>query len=262
VISVAELRPASLDEIPTLLDRIDPDATREQLIGLVSELCTHFHILASASLFVDAKPQKFFLNLCRAGENWRRLLAHLRRRNEAPPPARMNLPFLGVVAAGHDTLSAAIATRSAEDWQPDEGEYEDEFLYATALYLLARNGESKRALEEKIERLEAQDGDLSETRAPVLRSLAGSDPQLFADAFEGAHGLHEEVTDSRAESFTTPVTTFVPYRGVWYEGLALLRFAEARGLGTSKVYRFCPTLARVPMTDRYDQDWVSELGAD
>ena len=54
---------------------------------------------------------------------------------------------------------------------------------------------------------------------------------------------------------------FAAHQYLWFEGLALLRLARKRGLDIPNVhYRYCPPLAQVPMTERYQGDWVASIG--
>lgn len=76
----------------------------------------------------------------------------------------------------------------------------------------------------------------------------------------GAALQYELVTEERARSFTTPATTFAPHRFLWLEGLALLRLGERAGLRVEHELKYCPRLARVPMTARHEGDWAIEIG--
>jgi hypothetical protein len=70
--------------------------------------------------------------------------------------------------------------------------------------------------------------------------------------------VHGEDVEKRAKLFTTPVMRFAPRRAIWQKGLALLRLAERAGIAPWEAhFRYCPPLARLPMTDAYRETGLS-----
>ncbi|MCP3165928.1 Imm49 family immunity protein [Myxococcus qinghaiensis] len=251
------LRADAADSLGERLSRFDPGADRPSLLTRLDGITLDLHVIAVATLLVDGNPQGFFLNLCRMAENARRLHLLLEARGLPPPPARRNTPLLGALGAGHFPLAEAVAAASSTQWQQG-AEYEDEFLWASALQLLARTPPaSPVALERVLVPLEKVGKEPYASRVAVARALASSDRTAFAEAFSTAcleHGLDIE---KRARSQSTPVTSFAPHRFIWLEGLALLRLAERAGIAPEDTsFRYCPPLARVPMTVTYTGDWA------
>jgi hypothetical protein len=242
------------------LSRFDPTADRPRLLAWLDAVTRDLHVIAVATLLVDGNPQGFFLNLCRMAENGRRMQALLKGRGLAPPPARRDTPLLGALAAGHFALADAVAASSATQWQQG-AEYEDEFLWARALQLLARAPPaSPVALEHALVALEQVGKEAYASRVSLARALVAGDGAGFADAFAAACLDHGIVTEKRARSVSTPVTAFAPHRFLWLEGLALLRLAERAGIAPQDTdFRYCPPLARVPMTVTYTGDWALQL---
>ncbi|MBJ6763551.1 immunity 49 family protein [Myxococcaceae bacterium JPH2] len=255
---LAALRNDSGRAVQRVLRSFDPLANRESLIRDVEELCVHFHVIAVATLLVDGNPQGFFLNLCRAGENWRRLLKTLRARGLPMPASRHTAPLAGALTAGDWALAEQLAALSETRWIPDE-EYRTEHAQAQLLCALVGPGTRDSALA-CAESLEALGGPGNEQRAACAKALLDADSEAFVTAFRAALLVHSEDVEKKAKLFTTPVTRFAPHRSIWMEGLALLRLAERAGIPTfDEAFLYCPPLARLPMAERYCGDWVLAL---
>lgn len=250
------LRADAADLLGEIMDVFRTDGTREELLEAGETIVSGFHLVGAATLLVDGNSQGFFLNLCRMAENWRRLIRLLRSRGLEPPSARHTTALLGALAAGDFDLADALAAESATPRQADD--YEDEHLWATILQGLARlTPPPPGSLEPLIQKLEAVGSEEYPPRCEMARALLAPDAKAFREAFEAARLGYEIATEEKAKDFTTPVTPFAPHRFLWLEGLALLRLAERRGVvPASAQYTYCPPLARVPMTARYQGDWT------
>ncbi|MFP2960101.1 hypothetical protein ACLEPN_20305 [Myxococcus sp. 1LA] len=257
--NLSALREDSGRAIVQLMRQVEPAASRERLVRTVDELCLHFHVVAVATLLVDGNPQGFFLNLCRAAENWRRLLTHCRLKQWALPASRYMEPLLGAVAAGHWSLARQVAELSEARWLPDE-EYRSEHARAQLFQALVSPG-TRDAVLPRVEALESLELETESDRAACARALLDGDPAAFSEAFRHAVLVHGEDIEKRAKLFTTPVTRFAPKRAIWLEGLALLRLSERADIASfDEHFQYCPPLARTPMTSRYAGDWVVSLG--
>lgn len=255
------LRVNAIDVVESIFQQFDPVIGYKELLKLVEELCLRFHIIAVAGLLEDGDPQKFFLNLCRAAENWRRFLIHCQKEKWPLPPASKIEPLFGAVVAGSRHIADGIVYNSNSEWIPGE-EYEDEFLYAmlvNAFYstddLIVEN------IEKRIDALQDLGVDGYSSRIGVARALRAGDKCRFDEAFTEMLAAHEEITEKRANSVSTPYSKFAPYRYVWLEGLAWLKLAERVGVSVSGQYRYCPVLARTPMVETYSFDWALPIGS-
>lgn len=257
-----DLRPLKADAammVPDLLEAFDPGAPREELVRIGADLVLQFHILAAATLLVDANVEKFFLHLSRCAENGLRLLTLLGRRGLALLPASHDIPLLAALAAGDWARAAAIVQHSADQRDRAASEYEDEFLWARALQLLAVEGGDGRVLGEALDRLEALDPAGYGDRIAVARAIAARDGEQLEEAIGKAAQAYAQVTEKRAAAFGTPVRKFAAHRHLWLEGLALLRLGERAGLRVKQQLRYCPRLARSAMPTPYQGDFAIRI---
>jgi hypothetical protein len=255
--NLMSLRSDAAAELGKLMERFRPGADRDTLLSQVDTITRELHLIAVATLLVDGNPQGFFLNLCRAAENWRRLHGLLRSRKLAPPPTTKTMPLLAALAAGHLELADALATApTAERLEAEE--YEDEYLWASILRHLARQTPSPAStVKPLLTRLHQANKKEYGHRCDVALALLAKDGAGFAKAFEKARLDYELNTEKKAASFATPFTPFAPHRFLWLEGLALLRLAERTGFVLEDAdYKYCPPLARVPMSAPYAGDWA------
>jgi hypothetical protein len=255
--NLMSLRSDAGAELGKILQRFQPRVDRDTLLSQLDTVTRDFHIIAVATLLVDGNAQGFFLNLCRAAENWRRLLALLRSRKLPPPPTTKTVPLLAALAAGHFELADALATApTAEQIQGEE--YEDEYLWAIILRHLARQTPSPAStVKPLLTQLLKTNKKEYANRCDMALALLTKDAEAFTQAFEKARLEYELQTEKKAANFATPVTSFAPHRFLWLEGLALLRLAERVGFVLEAAdYKYCPPMARVPMTAKYAGDWT------
>lgn len=260
---LAQLREDAAESLDILFEdafaEVLEEGTEEEITGLVREACVHFHTLGVTNLLLDGNPQYLFYNLGCAAENWRRVLFHLRGRGSVLPPASDNMPLLGAVAAEYTELARELCRLSAT--QRSDDEYEDEFAWAHLLQelIVLPNGEVF-----PLEQLQRHERVLEESqpdRLELFRALLAADERRFVDTFTRVQQRHEMETEAQAGGFGNSPERFVAYRFIWFEGLALLRLAERRGLRVTESWVYCPPLARVPMKMKYDGDWALPFGA-
>lgn len=259
---LARLRKESADSLDILFDDAFPEVLADgkdaELVGLVHEACVYFHTQGVAALLLDGSPQHFFYPLGCAAENWRRLLLHLRGRGAALPPASDNAPLLGAVAAEYWELARGVCRVSAS--QRAEDEYEDEFAWAHLLQEFIALPDGMTYSTELLQRHERVLTEFQPDRLEVFQALLSEDRSRFLAAFERVLQQHELETESLTMSTGVSPDDVAPYRFIWFEGLALLRLAERRGLKFKEPLLYCPPLARVPMKRAYDGDWALPFG--
>jgi hypothetical protein len=232
------------------------------MISTVKKLSHNFHIIGTAGLLVDGDPEKLFLSACRAGENWRRLLVYCREKGWRLPPASCNVPLLGTVLAGNRSLASSIADLSETQWQPDEGEYEDEFYLAAILQSLVKTTPERERIEtEYLPRLKEIGQGEAAMVTETIECLLDNDEVGFLSAFKDAVARREDIIEKMAAGFGTPVVSFSVKRHLWFEGLALLKVGEWDGFQSNGGFLYCPPPARNKMKAEYANDWVLSFDA-
>jgi hypothetical protein len=253
------LRQDALDRVPDAMDEVQRTANPEDLGKLLRELCSAFELIGTAALLVDGRPDSFFLNLCRAAENWRR---YLEFRGSIPSPEVMTdsmAPLVDACAAGHWPLAAAVATQASTGRKSDT-DYDDEYCYARLLIEVVR-GRALRTpeVDEALSASAAADQGLYASRLAAVGALLSGDGRAFAEAFAAAVGDRQASIDRQAKMVSIDPKKLAPRRHLWLEGLALLRIAESVGITVADTYLFCPPLARIPMPRPYEGDWAVTL---
>lgn len=254
-----ELAAEKLSAFPAAV--LAPEITRDELVRDVGEITWALHMIAAAELLIEGRPQGFFLNLSRAAENWRRLLARLAATGDGRPPASRSAAFLGAIAAADWDRASEIARLSSAAWREEE-EYEDDFAWSHLLHqhLLGAKPEVLAELAASVRRAGA---DAYEDRVSLIEALWTGDAPRFREAFQLVWSSHGQEVEEAASSPVASAVDLGPHRYIWVEGLAYLRLAERRGLdlGTWSL-RYLPALAGAARTvaDQLGPDeWIVRL---
>ena len=223
----------------------------EEMGGLSEDLGEKLRALAVTALLVDANANVFYHHLIRSarvrihfleGCMVQNALQHFRRacsRNEAL--------FDSLTARDFDRASR-IAELSPREWLSN-AEYEDDYMYTQTIQLLLQGGSSSAenmpVLLAQFER--ALDGTAS-ARLDVCQAFAARSQGDFDEAFEELLTEHDHDLEAQRTRSVMQEAVSVSNQRVWIEGLGLLRLADKLGLRTASEYRYCPALARSPMT--------------
>lgn len=217
-------------------------------LGAVSlDVSSKFRALAIITLLVEGEPDLFHHNLIRSGRARQLYLERLKRtgveRDHYQASGRYG-PLLDVVAADDFDRAREIVLLSPQDMLV-ESEYEDDYCYAQVIHRFIQETDTEVA--ELLEQLEAYlDGDQS-ARLQVCRALLTCQQADFDDAFDSLLIEHEiEIEQARDRGQFEDILVLAN-REVFIEALAILRLASLRGLDTQEEYRFCPSVARLPM---------------
>lgn len=220
-------------------------------------VCDHFLTLAAASMLADMKPHFFFLNLCRCAENWRRFLVSSRDHFAVQPPLSYAAPLHAAIIAQDKTLIRGILENLPASYSEGE-EYEDRFLATKLLALMADSGCSpNKPIDEALSALEKT--TMQPLKTQMFKALLGKDDlqeEDFWSEFETALYLYEEETEAKVKSVVVKISEFIAHRFIWFEGLALLRLAQAKGFTSpSADIKYCPEEALAKMHEAYVGDW-------
>lgn len=241
----------SLEVAAWLVEIFEEAHSVEEVGGLSEDLGEKLRALAVTALLVDANVNVFYHHLIRSARVRIRFLEcciaenklqHFRRassRNEA---------LFDSLTAGDFERAARIAELSPSEWLSN-AEYEDDFMYTQIIQQLLRGGSSSaEGVPDLLAQFErALDGTAS-ARLGVCQALAARSQGDFEEAFEELLAEHDNDLEAQRARFVMEEAISVSNQRVWIEGLGLLRLADKVGLVTAPEYRYCPALARSPMT--------------
>jgi hypothetical protein len=222
------------------------------------EICDHFLTLAATSLLADMKLPMFFLNLCRAAENWRRYFIASKQFYQEQAPLLYNAPLYAAIVANDVSLINSISSALPKIYKKGE-EYEDNFHLSWLLILLTQSHcQSSDLIEEHIRSMSMCAKD--PLKIDMIKALLTQDELTeddFWSFFETALYAYDEEVQKKINTATTSLTAFIAHRYIWFEGLVWLRLAQTKGFTLpSGAYMFCPDEALGKMPEPYAGDWL------
>lgn len=227
----------------------DPSYPVKQLGPLSIELSEKLRALAIINLLVKGKSDSFHHNLIRSGmvrETYLQRLKKERIDGDHHQASGRYEALLDTIAAGDFDLARRIGDLSPGKWM-ESHEYEDDYCYAQILHRFVRSDVSEREISTLLDQFETfLEGELN-ARLGVCRALLLRDQTAFDEAFDALLVEREAKIEADKERGQLEEPHVIAQRQVFVEGLALLRLADRRGLQTQSEYRYCPSLARVPM---------------
>jgi hypothetical protein len=226
-------------------------------LGEVSlDVSDRFRALAVIVLTAQGDAETFYQHLIRSARSRLRYLERVTSAHEFNDYhycSGRHEPLMDAVAAGDWSLAECIVKLSPSEFR--QGcEYEDDYCYAQILsrYIFERPQDEK--VSAFLDRLAAYADGQPNARLAVCRALAARDQDAFEKSFADlldARDLEIEAAKARGQLEEPHI---VAQRRVFVEGLAILRLAERRGLRTEREYRYCPSLARVPMRTPFPEE--------
>jgi hypothetical protein len=219
-------------------------------LGQVSrDLSVKLRTLAIMALLVGGNAEVFCSHLIRSARARLRYLERVtseRRFDDYHYCSGRHEPVTDAIAAGEWTLARQLVEHVPGQFRQGL-EYEDDYCYAQILSCWISEPSRDQEVPALLERFAAYAGDQPNARLAVCRALAACDQNSFDDAFgDLLHARDLEIEAAKARS-QLEGPQVIAQRQVFVEGLAILRLAERRGLRTEREYRYCPSLARVPM---------------
>lgn len=234
----------------------DPDYPVDQLGDLSLELSSNFRALAIIALLVKGDNDLFCHNLIRSGLARKTYLNRLRSEGVMKDHHLCSgryEPLLDAIAAGDSTLARRIADLSPKKWKKDH-EYKDDYFYAQILHRLVRKAVPGKEIALLIEQFEGYlEGDPN-ARIDICKALSNKDQEAFEEFFVELINDREAKITKDIERGQSETPQVVAERHVFIEGLAVLRLAERQGIETQLEYRYCPSLARMPMSIPFPGD--------
>jgi hypothetical protein len=245
------IEPGSYDAAFWMAGVYDDEFPFEELGDLTIELSSKLRTMAVSVLVSTGKSNAFYHNLMRSGRVRERYLrrclteAHLDDHHRC---SGRYAPFLDAIAGGDEHLAVRIADLSPSEWLTGH-EYEDDYCYAQILHSLVK-GEAARH-EDLLAQFERYLEGEPSLRFRLARALVSRSQQDFDDAFEDL--LRQRTNEIAANKARGELEEphVIAGRRIFVEGLAILRLAEKVGLKTEEEYLFCPSIARIPMTEPF-----------
>jgi hypothetical protein len=244
---------------------IATDLSSDQVGEVCCRLSEYFQSLAICHLLENADTEQFRENLVRSVYSRRHFLQ--RCRDEGENSSRYlalsrSDAVLDALVSGRLDLASEVGALSKETWDP-RWEYEDDLCFFLFLHLFIRDrspaGRSSR--DEVLTRFERALEGARSNRLEVCRALESGDTDEFASTLNALLDEKKEQSDQerrRIVSDEVPAILFWPRSFVSIESLALLRLAEIAGMPIDNDFPLCPSLGRLPVSDRDYRDVVME----
>jgi hypothetical protein len=228
-----------------------PDYPARLLGELAADVSNKLRGMAIFRLLSDGKTNSFYHNLIRSGLVRQRYLQRCLDENLLEDHFRSSgryLPLFDAIATADYSLAGRVIDLSPVEFMQGH-EYQDDYCYAQIAHALV-TGRDERGQELLLRFERYLEGSLN-GRFYVAKALLERDQSGFAPAFEQLLSDRElEIaTDIKRGQIESP--QIIAFRRIFVEGLAILRLAEKLGLKTEEEYLFCPSIARIPMTEAF-----------
>jgi hypothetical protein len=232
---------------------VNPDYPIGELGNLSLEVSGRLRALAVMNLIVNADSDSFYHNLIRSGMAREKYLRRLTEAGAFDDHHRCSgryEAFLDAVAAKDFSLARRIMDLSPREWRKGH-EYEDDYCYAQILGRLVQGNPPLDEIFPFLQQFEVYREGQSNARFDVSTALATRGQESFDEAFEKLLEEREAQIEADKKRGQLEEPEIVAQRQVFVEGLAILRLAEKLGLTTQGEYKYCPSLARVPMQEPF-----------
>ena len=158
--------------------------------------------------------------------------------------------LLDSIAAGELELARRIVSLSPKEWRK-EHEYEDDYCYAQVLSRFVQVVPPGEEILQIFDQFEAYLSGESNARFVLCQAMLAGDQDTFDEAFDALLDEQEAKIEADIVRGELEEPQVIAQRQVFVEGLAILRLAEKLGLTTQPEYKYCPSLARVPMQEPF-----------
>lgn len=246
--------PLSIETAAWLLTLFEDPLTFEELGPLSEEVSAKLRTLASTALLVDANTNLFCHHLIWSARVrihfLERCLAENKLQNFRRASSR-NEPIFDAMAAGDFERAQKIASLSPKEWLSN-AEYEDDYAYTQIIHrLITQDSSSSSEIAVLMEQFDRALEGSPTARFNLCHALRQRDQEAFDEAFEELLTERDEKISAEEERGRMEEPESIADQRVFVEGLGILRLADRLGLVTQPEYRYCPALARLPMTQPF-----------
>lgn len=220
--------------------------------NLSIEVSAQFRALAIMALLVKGDHTLFCHNLIRSGMVRRTYLQRVRAEGKIDEHHFVSGRYgalLDAIAAGDFALARELGDLAPTEWRR-EREYEDDYCFARILRMLLDSADAA-LLAPLFNQFEIYLEGAPNPRLDVSRALAARDAAAFEIAYADLLGDRERQIDADIDRGQLETPEVIAERQVFVEGLALLRLAGLLGVETQPEYRYCPSMARLPMSEPF-----------
>lgn len=227
----------------------DPTYPINEVGALSLSISDKLRALAITALLAKGDSDVFYHNLIRSGMARETYLKRLKKEGIEQDHHRASGRYeamLDAIAAVDFELARRIVGLSPREWQKGH-EYEDDYCYAQILHRLVQESPAEEEILPFLEQFESYLDGKPNARLDVCKALTERDQEAFDEAFDALLDEQEAKIAANKERGQLEEPHVIAQRQVFVEGLAILRLAERRGLKTQSEYRYCPSLARIPM---------------
>lgn len=227
----------------------NPDYPVAQLGGLSLEVSGKLRAMAILTILVRNDCTLFYHNLIRSAGVRVTYLERLKREgvnDDHHQASGRYEALLDAIAANDFDLARKIVELSPKEWRTGH-EYEDDYCYAQIFHRFAQETPPEQEIAPLLAQFETYMDGQPGARLDICKALLKKNQSDFDEAFDALLNEREAkiIADKERGQLEEPIV--IANRLVFVEGLAILRLAEIRGLTTQQEYKYCPSLARVPM---------------
>ena len=245
------IEPGSYDAAFWMAGVYDDEFPIDELGDVSLEVSRKLRTLAITVLVSSGKSNVFFHNLIRSGRARHRYLSRCAAENRLDDHHRSSgrvSPLMDTIASGDHDLARRIVDLSPAEWMQGH-EYEDDYCYAQLVHCLLSGDEGRGP--NLLERFTRFTEGEPNARLDVSRALISRAQNDFDEAFEQMLRQQEHAIAANKARGELEEPHVIANRRIFIEGLAILRLAEKVGLKTEEEYLFCPSIARIPMTEPF-----------
>jgi hypothetical protein len=241
----------SLETAAWLVQIFEEELPIEELAPLSEDVSGKLRALAITALLTDANINLYCHHLIRSARVRVHFLDQCLKKNELNEIRRAssrNEPLFDAIAVKDIGLARRIASLSPEQWFSNV-EYEEDYAYTQIIQRILPdnqlNAESVQNLMDQFERV--LEGN-SSARFDLCIALLKKDQDIFDEAFEDLITERDSQVSNEKSRWLMIDSVTLANQYLFIEGVAILQLAETLGLQTKQEYRYCPAMARFPMT--------------
>jgi len=218
-----------------------------QFGALSEDVSEKLRTMAIGVLLVEADTDLFYHNLIRSARARETFLLRCRDQDfkDFHLAVSRSAAFFDALAASDFDLALRISQLSPREWVP-EGEYEDDYCFTQFFHLIIQHETQPEDIAALLRQFEKALQGAGNPKLELCRALTVRDQLAFDKTFDEYIADHDE--HLREDAGRMEDTHVVAERQLFVEGLGVLRVAERLGLRTQPEYKYCPALARLPMT--------------